>query len=169
MIVRCAPDIMKDLMAASSVQSERVQKVLCASRNMLTARLPLARRACSADRNAATKKNGRYFHDLTRRRVIETNGMCPPNLWPEEFLLRRACLANGKFLGLHSRPLFARCAGRSKAAIDIIPLHSDSNHLFPDSRRTTYLTRLKLTVAMLNLRRRRAGPFRVFQAVRRPR
>jgi len=40
MIVRCAPDSMKDFMAASSVQSERVQKVLCASRNVLTARLP---------------------------------------------------------------------------------------------------------------------------------
>ena len=47
MIVRCAPDTVKDFIAASSVQSEQVQKVLCASRNVLTARLPLARRACN--------------------------------------------------------------------------------------------------------------------------
>src|ERR1700738_1502204 len=45
---------------------------------MLTARLPLARRACNADRNAATKNAGRYLHDLTRRRVIETSAMGHP-------------------------------------------------------------------------------------------
>jgi hypothetical protein len=78
MITRCAPDTMNAVMAASSVQSERVQKVLRASRNMPTARLPLARRACSADRSAATKNAGKYRHDLTRKRVIETCGMCLP-------------------------------------------------------------------------------------------
>jgi hypothetical protein len=67
-------------MAASSVHSERVQKVLCASRNMVTARLPLARRAWNADRNAATENPRRYLHDLTRRRVIETSGMVLPKI-----------------------------------------------------------------------------------------
>jgi len=76
MIVRCAPDTMKFFTAASSVQSER--KVLRASFNTLTARLPLARRACSADRNAAIKNAGSYLHDLTRKRVIEMSGMYPP-------------------------------------------------------------------------------------------
>src|SRR5258708_12569320 len=76
MIGRCAPDTMKAFIAGSSIQSERVQKVLRASRKTLTPRLPLAYRACSADRNAARKNAGRYCHDLTRRRVIDTNGMC---------------------------------------------------------------------------------------------
>jgi hypothetical protein len=40
--------------------------------------LPSARRACDADRNAATKNAGRYLHDLTRRRVIEIKGMGSP-------------------------------------------------------------------------------------------
>ena len=78
MIVRCTPDTMKCFMAASSVQSERVQKVLRASFNTLTARLPLAHRACSAARNAAIKNVGKYLHDLTRKRVIEMSGMFPP-------------------------------------------------------------------------------------------
>jgi hypothetical protein len=52
--------------------------VLRASFNTLTARLPLARRACSADRNAAIKNAGSYLHDLTRKRVIEMSGMYPP-------------------------------------------------------------------------------------------
>lgn len=81
MIVRCTPDTLKDFMAAASVQSERVQKVLRASRNTLTARLPLARRACSADRNEAPRNAGKYLHDLTRRRVTETNGLCPPQTY----------------------------------------------------------------------------------------
>ena len=34
----------------------------------------------NADRNAATKNAGTYLHDLTRRRVIETNGMGSPEL-----------------------------------------------------------------------------------------
>src|ERR1700726_2455459 len=80
MIVRWAPETMKDFMATSSVQREHVQKVLCASRSMVTARLSLARRAWNADRNAATENAGRYLHDLTRRRVIETSGMGPPQL-----------------------------------------------------------------------------------------
>jgi len=62
-------------MAASSVQSERVQNVLCASRKTLTARLPFARRACNADRNAAIENAGRNLHDLTRKRVIEMSGI----------------------------------------------------------------------------------------------
>ncbi len=85
MTVRCAPEAMKDLMSASFVQSERVQKVLRASRNVLTARFPFARRACQTDRNAATKKLGRYLHDLRCRRVIETNGMSFPELEPGLF------------------------------------------------------------------------------------
>src|SRR5271156_4148772 len=78
MTVRCTPDIMKFFMAAWSVHSERVQNVFRASRNTLTARLPSARRACSADRNDAIENAGRYLHDLTRRRVIETCGMNTP-------------------------------------------------------------------------------------------
>lgn len=80
MAARCAPAVMKALMAASSVQTERVQKVSRASRRILKARLPSARRACDADRNAATKNAGRYLHDLTRRRVIEIKGMDGPEL-----------------------------------------------------------------------------------------
>src|SRR5258707_7433943 len=76
MIGRCAPDTMKAFIAGSSIESERVEKVLRASRKTLTPRLPVAYRACSADRNAARKDAGRYCHDLTRRRVIDTNGMC---------------------------------------------------------------------------------------------
>jgi Ni/Co efflux regulator RcnB len=71
---------MKALIAASSVQAERVQKAPRASRRVLKARLPSARRACDADRNAATKNAGRYLHDLTRKRVIETKGMYAPGL-----------------------------------------------------------------------------------------
>jgi len=80
MAARCAPAVMKALIAASSVQTERVQKAPRASRRVLKARLPSARRACDADRNAATKNAGRYLHDLTRKRVIETKGMYAPGL-----------------------------------------------------------------------------------------
>jgi len=80
MAARCAPAVMKALIVASSVQTERVQKVSPASRKTLKARLPSARRACDADRNAATKNAGRYLHDLTRKRVIETKGMYAPGL-----------------------------------------------------------------------------------------
>jgi hypothetical protein len=69
---------MMALIAASSVQTDRVQKAPRASRKILKARLPAARRACDADRNAATKNAGRYLHDLTRRRVIEIKGMGSP-------------------------------------------------------------------------------------------
>src|SRR6476659_8436958 len=76
MIVRCAPDLMNSLMEASSVHSERVQKVFCTSANTPMAILPLACRACSAERSAAIRNAGRYFHDRTRKRVIETNAKC---------------------------------------------------------------------------------------------
>jgi hypothetical protein len=102
MIVRCAPYTMRDFIAASSVQSEQVQKVLCASRNVLTARLPLARRACNADRNVATKNAGRYLHDLTRRRVIETSAMGLPNLQPSKICYSRQISPYGD--AHHERP-----------------------------------------------------------------
>ncbi len=75
MAARGAPDSVKDLMAASSVQSEQVQNVLRASRKVVTAGLPWAWRACNTDCNAATENLGRYLHDLRRRRVIESSGV----------------------------------------------------------------------------------------------
>ena len=80
MAARCAPVVMKALIAASSVQTERVQKVSRASRKDTESKIALGPPRLNADRNAATKNAGRYFHDLTRKRVIETNGMGSPRI-----------------------------------------------------------------------------------------
>jgi hypothetical protein len=80
MAAQWTPDVMKARIAASSVQTERVQNALCASLNVLMARLPSARRACNAARHESNRSPGRYFHDLKRKRVIETNGMGPPRI-----------------------------------------------------------------------------------------
>jgi hypothetical protein len=66
---------MKARIARSSFHNVRVQKTKFESFNSATARIPGAFFACRAERNAASKKTGKYRNDRTRKRVIETNGM----------------------------------------------------------------------------------------------
>jgi hypothetical protein len=75
MTLRCAPETMKDRIAASSDHTVRVQKAKPASRSVDTARLPAAALAWRAARNVWKRKAGRYRQDRTRRRVIDTSGM----------------------------------------------------------------------------------------------
>ena len=71
---------MNAFIAASSAQMVPVQKVLWRSRSSPTARLPSDRAACHAMRSVRRKNDGRYRHDLTRRRVMETS-VRPHDLW----------------------------------------------------------------------------------------
>jgi len=68
------PECMNVFIAASEDQLVPVQNVLWRSRTSAVARFPSEDAACRAIRSAWTKNTGRYRHDRTRRRVIETTG-----------------------------------------------------------------------------------------------
>ena len=74
MTLRCGFDSMKERMALSSLHVVRVQKARLASRRTETARLPGANLAWRAERKVWIKKAGRYRHERTLRRVMDTNG-----------------------------------------------------------------------------------------------
>src|SRR6516164_214430 len=88
-VCRCAPDIMKERIAASSFQSVRVQYTRPRSRSRDTARFAGVLLACQAERTAPTRKAGVYLQERTRKRVMDTNGMTNTGLLAPGVLLRR--------------------------------------------------------------------------------